>query len=87
MKREKHANRHQFAIYVDRQVNRYANFSRLALMIYDIVLNLGREKQLVWDTKFRTYSLLYYMSRYPLVPFQVFEVFYTPSMPQYVVSR
>ncbi|KZT28088.1 hypothetical protein NEOLEDRAFT_1146105 [Neolentinus lepideus HHB14362 ss-1] len=68
------------------QVNRYANFSRLALMTYDIVLNLGREKQLVWDAKFRMYSMLYYMSRYPLVPFTIFEVFYTPTIPQHALT-
>ncbi|TFK49406.1 hypothetical protein OE88DRAFT_1727176 [Heliocybe sulcata] len=66
------------------EVNKYANLSRLALMTYDIVLNLGREKQLVWDTKFRTYSMLYYMSRYPLVPFTIFEALYTPTVPQTV---
>ncbi|KAI0687744.1 hypothetical protein BC835DRAFT_1309104 [Cytidiella melzeri] len=60
------------------QVNEFANVSRiiiLALLLYDILLNLGREKQLVWDTKFRSSSVLYYVVRYPVLAFQIFTIF------------
>lgn len=50
-----------------------------ALLAYDILLNLGREKELIWDTKFRTSSVLYYMTRYPVVAYQVFNVCYSPT--------
>ncbi|KZT21129.1 hypothetical protein NEOLEDRAFT_1181902 [Neolentinus lepideus HHB14362 ss-1] len=64
------------------QVNRYGAYSRLALMFYDMVLNIGREKRLVWDTKFRASSVVYLCVRYPLIAFQVFQVCWTPSTPQ-----
>ncbi|RPD79459.1 hypothetical protein L226DRAFT_567567 [Lentinus tigrinus ALCF2SS1-7] len=64
------------------QINHYAAFSRLALLAYDVLINLAREKRLVWDEKFRPSSVLYYMTRYPVVAYQIFNVVYTPSTPQ-----
>ncbi|TFK52117.1 hypothetical protein OE88DRAFT_1605752, partial [Heliocybe sulcata] len=55
---------------------------RLALMFYDMFLNIGREKRLVWDSKFRASSVVYLCVRYPLVAFQVFQVSWTTSTPQ-----
>ncbi|TFK46600.1 hypothetical protein OE88DRAFT_1667198 [Heliocybe sulcata] len=63
------------------QVNKYADFSRLALMFYDMLLNLGREKRLTWDSKFRASSVVYLCVRYPVVAFQVFQVCWTTSTP------
>ncbi|KAL0954097.1 hypothetical protein HGRIS_005243 [Hohenbuehelia grisea] len=64
------------------QVAEFANFSRIALLAYDIVLNLGREKQFIWDDKFRPSHILYYLVRYPVIAFQIFQVTYKPTMPQ-----
>lgn len=50
-------------------------------MFYDMILNMGREKRLVWDTKFRASSVVYYTVRYPLIAFQVFQVSWTPTTP------
>lgn len=54
----------------------------VALLAYDVLINLAREKRLVWDEKFRPSSVLYYLTRYPVVAFQIFNVVYTPSTPQ-----
>ncbi|EIM87610.1 uncharacterized protein STEHIDRAFT_121205 [Stereum hirsutum FP-91666 SS1] len=63
------------------QINHYAAISRVALLAYDILLNLGREKEYVWDRKFRMSSVLYYMTRYPVVAYQVFNVCYSTTTP------
>lgn len=46
-----------------------------AILLYDILINLEREKRLVWDAKFRASSVLYYVLRYPVIAFQVFTIF------------
>lgn len=51
-----------------------------ALLGYDILINLSREKRLVWDTDFRPSSVVYYMVRYPVIAYQVFNVSYTPGV-------
>ncbi|KAI0700656.1 hypothetical protein C8T65DRAFT_657401 [Cerioporus squamosus] len=63
------------------QINHYAAFSRLALLAYDVLINLAREKRLVWDEKFCPSSVLYYLTRYPVVAYQIFNVVYTPTTP------
>lgn len=62
------------------QIDKYAAYSRLTLLAYDILLNLPREKRLVWDSKFRASSILYYMVRYPVIVYQVFNVSYIPGV-------
>ncbi|KAI0342659.1 hypothetical protein BDW22DRAFT_131793 [Trametopsis cervina] len=57
------------------QVNEFANVSRITILLYDILINLEREKRLVWDAKFRASSVLYYVLRYPVIAFQVFTIF------------
>ena len=57
----------------------------VALLAYDVLINLAREKRLVWDEKFRPSSVLYYLTRYPVVAFQIFNVYASAyTTPQYV---
>ncbi len=53
-----------------------------ALLAYDVLINLAREKRLVWDETFRPSSVLYYLTRYPVVAYQIFNVVYTWTTPQ-----
>ncbi|RDX42037.1 hypothetical protein OH76DRAFT_1363513, partial [Lentinus brumalis] len=69
------------------QINHYAAFSRLALLAYDVLISLAREKRLVWDETFRPSSVLYYLTRYPVVAYQIFNVVYTPTTPQVILPR
>jgi len=57
-----------------------------ALLAYDILLNLGREKRLVWEESFRISTVLYYILRYPVIAFQVFTLFLAPDLPQVSIS-
>ncbi|KAF9262191.1 hypothetical protein L218DRAFT_451466 [Marasmius fiardii PR-910] len=68
------------------QVNQFANISRITLLLYDIIINIDREKRLVWDAKFRASTVLYYILRYPVIAFQFFTVFLSPTLPQYVLK-
>ncbi|TFK86297.1 hypothetical protein K466DRAFT_587350 [Polyporus arcularius HHB13444] len=55
----------------------------VTLLAYDVLINLAREKRLVWDETFRPSSVLYYLTRYPVVAYQIFNVVYTPTTPQF----
>ncbi|THV04063.1 hypothetical protein K435DRAFT_835517 [Dendrothele bispora CBS 962.96] len=63
------------------QVNEFANASRITLILYDVLLNLDREKRLIWEEKFRASTLLYYILRYPVIAFQIFTLFIAPDLP------
>ncbi|KAJ3929409.1 MAG: hypothetical protein NXY57DRAFT_963636 [Lentinula lateritia] len=54
----------------------------LAVLAYEILINLGREVDLVWSANFRWSNVIYYMNRYPVVVFQVWELCYKTSTPQ-----
>lgn len=64
------------------QVNNSAAYSRLALLAYELIINLGREKELIWEQKWRASTLIYFLLRYPVFAFQIFNVYtsaYTSS--------
>ncbi|KAJ3818411.1 hypothetical protein F5880DRAFT_1734439 [Lentinula raphanica] len=77
------------------QIADYAAFAKLAtsnlfldwlaLLVYDIFLNLDREVRLVWRTsdRFRWSNVIYYTNRYPVVAYQIWSVCYTPKTPQF----
>ncbi|KZV92265.1 hypothetical protein EXIGLDRAFT_769133 [Exidia glandulosa HHB12029] len=56
------------------QVMTSANVSRLALLVWDYVINLDRERRFIWQKDFRASSALYYTIRYPVVAFQIFNL-------------
>ncbi|KAF8995710.1 hypothetical protein BDQ17DRAFT_1365344 [Cyathus striatus] len=62
------------------QINTYAAYSHITLYAYDILLNLAREKQLIWADPFRFSSILYYFVRYPVIAKQIFSLFSNPHM-------
>ncbi|KAE9410086.1 hypothetical protein BT96DRAFT_931551 [Gymnopus androsaceus JB14] len=64
------------------RINDYAAYAKLTLLMYEIVINLGREVKLVWSTSFRWSNVIYFMNRYPVVAFQLWSVCYTTSTPQ-----
>ncbi|TFK35375.1 hypothetical protein BDQ12DRAFT_737650, partial [Crucibulum laeve] len=59
------------------QISAYATYSRITLYAYDILLNLSREKELIWKEGLRPSSLLYYAVRYPVIAKQIFYLFYS----------
>ncbi|KAH7100891.1 hypothetical protein BKA62DRAFT_830607 [Auriculariales sp. MPI-PUGE-AT-0066] len=59
------------------QVTRFANVSRLALLAWDYLIMLHREKRFVWDAPFRISSVIYYTVRYPVLVFQIFNLVVT----------
>ncbi|KAJ4482570.1 hypothetical protein J3R30DRAFT_3403094 [Lentinula aciculospora] len=64
----------------------YASYVKTTVLMYEILINLGREVDLVWSTKFRWSNVIYYMSRYPVVVFQIWSLCYKASTPQYVLE-
>lgn len=50
-----------------------------AILAYDILLMFGREKQYIWDSKFRTSTVLYALVRYPVVFYQVYQICMHPT--------
>ncbi|KAJ3911463.1 hypothetical protein F5877DRAFT_73160, partial [Lentinula edodes] len=66
------------------QIANYAAFAKLALLVYDITINMGREVRLVWSTsdRFRWSNVIYFTNRYPVVAYQIWSVCYTPNIPQ-----
>ncbi|KZV78425.1 hypothetical protein EXIGLDRAFT_783855 [Exidia glandulosa HHB12029] len=56
------------------QVMTSANVSRLALLVWDYVINLDCERRFIWQKDFRASSALYYTIRYPVVAFQIFNL-------------
>ncbi|KAJ4494574.1 hypothetical protein C8J55DRAFT_545637 [Lentinula edodes] len=62
----------------------YASYAKTTVLAYEILINLGREVDLVWSANFRWSNVIYYMNRYPVVVFQVWELCYKTSTPQYV---
>ncbi|KAJ4464375.1 hypothetical protein J3R30DRAFT_485584 [Lentinula aciculospora] len=66
------------------QIANYAAFAKLALLIYDIFINMDREVRLVWSTsdRFRWSNVIYYTNRYPVLAYQIWSVCYTPRTPQ-----
>ncbi|KAE9394488.1 hypothetical protein BT96DRAFT_998492 [Gymnopus androsaceus JB14] len=66
------------------RVVNYANYAKTTVLAYEILINLGREVDLVWSAKFRWSSLIYFMNRYPVVAFQIWELCYSTKIPQYV---
>ncbi|KAJ3984212.1 hypothetical protein F5890DRAFT_1474730 [Lentinula detonsa] len=71
------------------QIANYAAFAKLALLIYDIFINLDREVRLVWSTsdRFRWSNAIYFTNRYPVVAYQIWSICYTPKTPQASVFR
>ncbi|KAJ4464175.1 hypothetical protein C8R41DRAFT_860396 [Lentinula lateritia] len=65
------------------QIANYAAFAKLALLAYDITINMGRELRLVWSTsdRFRWSNVIYFTNRYPVVAYQIWSVCYTPNIP------
>ncbi|KIP11194.1 hypothetical protein PHLGIDRAFT_125075 [Phlebiopsis gigantea 11061_1 CR5-6] len=61
----------------DRRVSQSAAFSRLTLLAYDIILNAPREKELIWDQRWRVSTAIYFVIRYPVLAFQIFNVYIT----------
>ncbi|KIK58839.1 hypothetical protein GYMLUDRAFT_262371 [Collybiopsis luxurians FD-317 M1] len=64
------------------QIATYTAYSRLALLLYEIIINLDREVQLVWSTcgSFQWSNVIYLMNRYPLVAHLIWNVYNTPYM-------
>ncbi|KAJ3930121.1 MAG: hypothetical protein NXY57DRAFT_344185 [Lentinula lateritia] len=71
------------------QIANYAAFAKLALLAYDITINMGRELRLVWSTsdRFRWSNVIYFTNRYPVVAYQIWSVCYTPNIPQASVYK
>ncbi|KAJ3879217.1 hypothetical protein F5051DRAFT_438955 [Lentinula edodes] len=71
------------------QIANYAAFAKLALLAYDITINMGREVRLVWSTsdRFRWSNVIYFTNRYPVVAYQIWSVCYTPNIPQASVYK
>ncbi|GJE94550.1 hypothetical protein PsYK624_107200 [Phanerochaete sordida] len=67
----------QHAIHaaMESHVNKCAAYSRLALLAYDLLLNTGREVDLVWRQKWRASTAIYFFLRYPVIAFQIFNVY------------
>ncbi|KIK58838.1 hypothetical protein GYMLUDRAFT_45133 [Collybiopsis luxurians FD-317 M1] len=65
------------------QIATYAAYSKLALLLYEVIINLDREVLLVWSTcdSFQWSNTIYLVNRYPLVAYQIWNVYYTPYMP------
>ncbi|KIK58840.1 hypothetical protein GYMLUDRAFT_45136 [Collybiopsis luxurians FD-317 M1] len=65
------------------QIVTYSGYSKLALLLYEIIINLDREVQLVWSTcgTFHWSNVIYFVNRYPLVAYEVWNIFYTPYLP------
>ncbi|KAJ3781604.1 hypothetical protein GGU10DRAFT_390495 [Lentinula aff. detonsa] len=65
------------------QIANYAAFAKLALLVYDIFINLDREVRLVWSTsdRFRWSNAIYFTNRYPVVAYQIWSICYTPKTP------
>ncbi|KAJ3889079.1 hypothetical protein GG344DRAFT_67395 [Lentinula edodes] len=61
----------------------------VALLVYDITINMGREVRLVWSTsdRFRWSNVIYFTNRYPVVAYQIWSVCYTPNIPQASVYK
>ncbi|KAJ3894811.1 hypothetical protein GG344DRAFT_62630 [Lentinula edodes] len=68
----------------DSRIVNYASYAKTTVLAYEILINLGREVDLVWSANFRWSNVIYYMNRYPVVVFQVWELCYKTSTPQYV---
>ncbi|KAJ3899308.1 hypothetical protein F5879DRAFT_926338 [Lentinula edodes] len=68
----------------DSRIVNYASYAKTTVLAYEIFVNLGREVDLVWSANFRWSNVIYYMNRYPVVVFQVWELCYKTSTPQYV---
>ncbi|KAF8523522.1 hypothetical protein BU17DRAFT_63806 [Hysterangium stoloniferum] len=77
------------------QMERFASYSRIvvdlfpdnypasvALYVWDILINLQREKEFIWDKKFKASTLLYFMARYPLIARSIFQIAFTLETPQ-----
>ncbi|KAF8523517.1 hypothetical protein BU17DRAFT_63803 [Hysterangium stoloniferum] len=54
----------------------------VALYVWDILINLQREKELMWDKKFKASTFLYFMVRYPVIAKSIFQIIYTPETHQ-----
>ncbi|EIW82577.1 hypothetical protein CONPUDRAFT_163712 [Coniophora puteana RWD-64-598 SS2] len=63
------------------QISKLTSYSRLALVVWDIVVNMRREVDLIWRPKFRFSSLLYLMVRYPIIAYSIWAVGYKLSTP------
>lgn len=50
-----------------------------ALLVYDIILMFGREKRYIWDAKFRLSTVLYLLVRYPVIVYQVYQIWMHPT--------
>ncbi|KAJ3881956.1 hypothetical protein F5051DRAFT_425331 [Lentinula edodes] len=68
----------------DSRIVNYASYAKTTVLAYEILINLGREVDLVWSANFRWSNVIYYMNRYPVVVFQVWELCYKTSTLQYV---
>ncbi|KAF8523468.1 hypothetical protein BU17DRAFT_85772 [Hysterangium stoloniferum] len=64
-------------------LNVISSYSRIALCIWDILINLAREKELIWTEGFKASTLLYYMVRYPVFAKIIFQAVATPETPKY----
>jgi len=52
-------------------------FGGIAVLVYDYALLIGEEVELMWSTKFRLSTLLYFIIRYPVIARLLFYVFHT----------
>ncbi|KIJ25337.1 hypothetical protein M422DRAFT_50814 [Sphaerobolus stellatus SS14] len=71
----------------EKQVDTLATYSRITLYVYDILLNIDREKALIWKEGLRPSSLLYYLVRYPVIAKQIYFLLSTPQIPKYSAIR
>ncbi|KAF5381829.1 hypothetical protein D9757_008333 [Collybiopsis confluens] len=62
-------------------IENYAAYSKLAILIYEVSINLDREVQFVWKTcgSFQWSNVLYFINRYPLVLYEIWSIYYTPN--------
>ncbi|KAJ4476077.1 hypothetical protein C8J55DRAFT_517475, partial [Lentinula edodes] len=63
----------------DSRIVNYASYAKTTVLAYKILINLGREVDLIWSANFRWSNVIYYMNRYPVVVFQVWELCYKTS--------
>ncbi|KAJ3851004.1 hypothetical protein EV368DRAFT_83979 [Lentinula lateritia] len=70
---------------LDSRIINYASYAKTTVLAYEILINLGREVDLVWSANFRWSNVIYYMNRYPVVVFQVWELCYKTGTPQHII--
>ncbi|KAF5389153.1 hypothetical protein D9757_004943 [Collybiopsis confluens] len=64
-------------------------YARAALLLYDVMINLDREIELVWSecNSFQWSNLIYFANRYPILPYMLWTASYTPKISQVSCAR